>query len=615
MSADGSAEMTPDWPFAAAIYTLRTQQANGEAMTAHEIVIKGGRIIDGTGSPAFAGDVGIDDGVITAVGGSLTGTRTIDADGALVAPGWVDIHTHFDGQAAWDDTLDPSFSNGVTSLIMGNCGVGFAPCPPGEHQTLIELMEGVEDIPGTALYEGVPWGAWESFPEYLDFLAGRSYAMDIGAQIAHGAVRFHVMGERGVRNEDATAEDIATMRKLVAEAVAAGAVGFSTSRTIFHRSLDGQAVPGTYATATELQELVQGMADGGGAVFEAITSESIGDLADFGGERFSQQHELEMLAAISAATGQQITFTTVQNRDRPDDWRKVLDFVAEHNATGTRLHPQVASRPIGLLSSLQGYHAFMRRRSYLEIADLPVAERAKRMRDPELRARILADEDIEPENPGSMESLYKALHARIPTMYELDEIVDYEPGASQSFTEIANARGVTAEQAAYDHLCEGDGSGVATMLGAGYVKRNLDAVREMLMHPDTVTGLGDAGAHVKLICDGTMPTTQITHWSRDRTTGEQIPIEFLVEKQTRRNARLYGMTDRGTLEVGMRADVNVIDFENLTVGRPEAHADLPAGGVRFLQPVSGYTATIVNGTPTRLDGTDTGERPGRLIRG
>jgi N-acyl-D-amino-acid deacylase len=583
-------------------------------MAEHDVVIKGGTVVDGTGSAPRTADVAIAGGVIAAVGDGLTGARVVDADGAIVAPGWVDVHTHYDGQAAWDDELDPSFSNGVTSLVMGNCGVGFAPCPPGEQQTLIELMEGVEDIPGAALHEGVPWGAWESFPEYLDFLDQRSYSLDIGAQLAHGALRFHVMRDRGVRNEDATDADVAAMRELTAQAIAAGAIGFSTSRTIFHRSLDGSAVPGTYATAHELRELAYGMADGGGAVFEAITSESIGDLEMLGGERFSQEHELELLADISRATGQKITFTTVQNRDRPQDWRKVLDFVTEHNAAGTKLFPQVSSRPIGLLSSLEGYHAFMRRRSYLASAHLPVGDRAQQMRDPELRALILSDDDVPPENPGSMEALYEALQMRIPGMYRLAPVVDYEPTMQDSFIEIAAAQGKTPEEAAYDFLCDGDGTNVATMLGAGYVDRNLDAIREMLVHPETITGLGDAGAHVRLICDGSMPSTQITHWSRDRTRGEQIPIEFLVEKQTRRNARLYGLEDRGTLETGMRADLNVIDFDNLQVRRPVTTADLPAGGVRFLQPVSGYAATFVNGVQTRVNDTDTGERPGRLIR-
>jgi len=583
-------------------------------MTLHDVVISGATIVDGTGAPPITGDVAFSDGRISGVSGSLQASRTVAADGALVAPGWVDVHTHFDGQATWDDELDPSFSNGVTSLVMGNCGVGFAPCAPGEQQTLIELMEGVEDIPGAALHEGVPWGAWESFPEYLDFLDGREYALDIGAQLAHGALRFHVMGERGVRNEEATDADIAAMRKLVAEATAAGAIGFSTSRTIFHRSLDGSAVPGTYATVNELRELAFGMADGGGAVFEAITSESIGDLEAFGGERFSQRHELEMLADISRATGQKVTFTTVQNTDRPEDWREVLDFVTEHNAAGTKLYPQVSSRPIGLLSSLEGYHAFMRRRGYLAIAHLPLAERAKTMRDPQVRRQILTDDDIAPDNPGSMEALYEALQMSISRMYVLDDVVDYEPGSECCFLELAAAQGVTPLEAAYDFLAEGDGTNVATMLGAGFVDKNLDAIREMLVHPETITGLGDAGAHVKLICDGSMPSTQIAHWSRDRTSGPQIPIEFLVEKQPRRNAQLYGLDDRGTLQVGMRADINVIDFDNLEIRRPVTHADLPAGGVRFLQPVSGYLATFVNGVQTRANDTDTGARPGRLVR-
>jgi N-acyl-D-aspartate/D-glutamate deacylase len=578
-------------------------------------VITGGTVYDGTGVPGRSSDIGIDDGVITAVGDTLTGARVLDADGAIVAPGWVDVHTHFDGQAAWDDELDPSFSNGVTSLVMGNCGVGFAPCKAGEERTLIELMEGVEDIPGTALYEGVPWGAWESFPEYLDYLGQRSYSLDIGAQLAHGALRFHVMGERGVKNEDATDADIAEMRRLTAEATAAGALGFSTSRTIFHRSIDGTAVPGTYATAHELREVVHGMADGGGGVFEAITSESIGDLEELGGERFSQRHELEMLAEISRSTRQKVTFTTVQTRDRPTAWREVLDFAAEENEAGAQLYPQVASRPIGLLSSLAGYHAFMRRRSYLEIRHLPVAEQARAMRDPELRSRILSDDDIPPENPGSMEALYKALQMRTPGMFVLAPVVDYEPTPDQSFEAIAAARGVGMFEAAYDFLCEGDGTNVATMLGAGYVERNLDAMREMLLDPNTVTGLGDAGAHVKLICDGSAPSTQITHWARDRSRGQRIPLEALIEKQTRRNARLYGLDDRGTIEVGMRADLNVIDFDNLTVGRPVTKTDLPAGGLRFLQPVSGYVATFVNGVQTRSNDADTGERPGRLVRG
>lgn len=581
---------------------------------AHEIVIRGGLVVDGTGSAPFAGDVGIDGDRITAVGDSLRGRRVIDADGAVVAPGWVDVHTHFDGQVTWDDTLDPSFGNGVTTLVMGNCGVGFAPCPPGQEQTLIEIMEGVEDIPGTALHEGVPWGAWSTFPEYLDFLATRRYSMDIGTQVPHGALRFAVMGERGVRNDDATADDIATMRRLVAEAVAAGALGFSTSRTIFHRNLDGTAMPGTYASAAELTELVRGMVDGGGGVFEAITSSSIGAMAALGGERWTQDEELALLAAISRDTGLKVTFTTAQTRDYPDAWKAVLACAAEQNALGAQLHPQVASRPIGLLATLGGYHPFMRRATYLGLAHLDVAARAAAMRDPDVRRRILTDDDVPPTNEGSMESLYKSLQLAVPGMFPSDEISDYEPTPDRAIGALAAAAGVTPDEYLYDFLTEGDGSNVANILGAGYVHGDLEAVRTMLLDPNTVTGLADAGAHVKLICDGTMPTTQLTHWTRDRSRGPRIPIEVLVEKQTRRNARLYGLTDRGTLRPGQRADVNVIDLDRLTVRKPVAHGDLPAGGWRFLQPVSGYLATLVAGVQTRSHDTDTGERPGRLVR-
>ena len=582
---------------------------------AHDLVITGGTIVDGTGADRFAGDVGIDDGRITAVGGRLTGDQTIDADGAVVTPGWVDVHTHYDGQVTWDDELDPSFGNGVTTLVMGNCGVGFAPCPPGEQETLIELMEGVEDIPGSALHEGVPWGAWETFPEYLDFLEARHYALDVAAQIAHGSLRFSVMRERGVRNEDATADDIAAMRRVLAEAVAAGAVGFSTSRTIFHRSIGGDAVPGTYASDVELSELALGMADGGGGVFEAITSQSLGDLAQLGGERFTQDHELRMLADISRASGQPITFTTVQHVDDPEAWRTVLDFAVEQNASGAHLFPQIASRPVGILGGLAGYHPFMRRPSYRPLAGLPVAEQARRLRDPELKARILAEHDVAPDDSGSMEMFAEVMANVADFMFGLDEIVDYEPGPERVFGAIGAARGVPAIEAMYDFLAEGDGANIVNLAGAGYMHGNLDAIREMIVHPVTIVGLADAGAHVKLICDGSSPSTQLTHWTRDRTRGETIPLEFMVEQQTRRTARLYGFADRGTLEVGMRADVNVIDLDRLTVRRPVMHADLPAGGQRYLQPVSGYVATVVAGVRTREHDRDTGARPGQLVRG
>lgn len=590
-----------------------------------ELLIRGGEIVDGTGAPAFRGDVAIGGGRILGVGGKIDApdARVIDADGALVSPGWVDVHTHFDGQVAWDDTLDPSFSNGVTTLVMGNCGVGFAPCRKGDEQALIDVMEGVEDIPGSALAEGVPWGAWESFEEYLDFLDGRAYAVDFAAQLPHSALRMLVMGERAIRNEDATGDDIAQMRALAERAARAGTLGFSTSRTIFHRSIDGTAIPGTYASDTELREIALGLAAGGGTVIEAITSESIGDMNFLGGERFSSRDEWAMLADLSRACGLPVTFTTVQTPEHPDEWREILDFVSKANAEGALLRPQVASRPIGLLTGLAGYHGFMQRPTYMdELAHLPLAERATRMRDPEIKRRILAEEDRGVEDAGSMAALSMTFRLGAERLYMMPDDYDYEPTEDLTFAARAKRDGVSAEDAYYDYLTERDGTLFASLMGTNYPGGNLDAVREMLAHPETVTGLADAGAHVNLICDGTMPTTQLLHWcGRDaggrggRKRGEGLPIEFVVHKQTQRNARMYGLEDRGSLEVGMRADLNVIDRDNLAVQRPASHTDLPAGGSRLLQPVSGYLATVNQGIVTRENDRDTGARPGRLIRG
>jgi N-acyl-D-aspartate/D-glutamate deacylase len=583
-----------------------------------DLLIRGGSLVDGTGAPPITGDLAISGGQIVAVGGRIDspGAQVIEADGALVAPGWVDVHTHFDGQVTWDNTLDPSFSNGVTTLILGNCGVGFAPCPEGEEQTLIDVMEGVEDIPGTALAEGVPWGEWESFPEYLDYLDGRPYAVDFGTQLPHSAMRLQVMRDRAVRHEDATAEDVAEMRRLAEEAARAGAMGFSTSRTIFHRSIGGEAIPGTYASREELRAIAQGAAAGGAAVIEAITSSSIGDMAFLGGERFSSEAEMALLADLSRTSGLPVTFTTVQTPDHPEEWRDILRFASDENGRGARLHPQVASRTVGLLTGLSGYHAFMHRQIYLdELAELPLAQRAARMRDPEVRRRVLGGLDIEREEDGSMASMSKAFQAAAPILYMMPDDYDYEPTADMTLGARAEREGKPVEEVLYDYLVENDGANFASLMGTNYPDGNLDAVREMLAHPETVTGLADAGAHVNLICDGSMPTTQLKHWCGGRTRGEGLPLEFIIEKQTRRNARLYGMRDRGTLEVGMRADINVIDRDGLRVARPISHRDLPAGGARLLQSVSGYVATILNGVVTRRGDEDTGARPGAMVRG
>lgn len=584
-----------------------------------DILIRGGTIVDGTGSAPSNGDVAIAGNKIVAVGGKIhaPGAEVIDADGAVVAPGWVDIHTHYDGQVTWDDTLDPSFSNGVTTFVMGNCGVGFAPCRSGDEQALMDVMEGVEDIPGTALAEGVPWGEWQTFAEYLDFIGDRSYAMDFGTQLPHSALRLQVMGDRAMNHEDATAEDIAQMQRLAEAAARAGALGFSTSRTIFHRSIDGTAIPGTYASAHELSAIAQGLAAGGGAVIEAISSSSIGDMTLFGGERFTAEQEMELLAELSRISGLPVTFTTIQTPDQPDAWRQVLQFAATQNTQGAcLLRPQVASRQIGLLSGLTGYHGLMNRGVYIdELAPLPLAERVQRMRDPEMKRRVLADVDRTVQDEGSMSALAGTFLANARSLYPLCDGFDYEPTIEDSLGARATRTGKAIDEVLYDYLIEDGGTGFAAILSANYQSGNLDVVREMLAHPETVTGLGDAGAHVNLISDGSMPTTQLKHWAGGRTRGEGLPIEFIVEKQTRRNARLYGLKDRGTLQVGMRADLNVIDLATLSVGMPVSHCDLPAGGARLLQTISGYELTLLNGVITRRRDQDTGARPGRLVRG
>ena len=583
----------------------------------HDYVIKGGQLIDGSGAAPENGDVAVKDGLIVEIGGTITGaaTETIDADGDIVTPGWVDVHTHYDGQVSWDSEMAPSSHNGVTTVVMGNCGVGFAPVQPGAEQTLIELMEGVEDIPGAALHEGMDWGSWQTFPDYLDYMAGRQYALDVGAQIAHGAVRYFAMGERGRVNEDATADDMAAMGRIVAEALDAGAVGFSTSRTIGHRALWGEPVPGTFAADDELLAIATAMGEVGKGVFEMIPAGTVGKLENLGGEQTTQEAEHDLMHRFSLESGRPVTFTLVQSPDYdPELWREILRMTDEANAAGAQLFPQVSSRPIGFLTGLSGYHAFMRKPTYLEhLAHLPLAERVQAMREPQIRNALMSEKSVRPDEPGSMENVYGLFTRAAPALFPLSAPVDYEPGPDKTLGALAAAAGQEPLDALYDFLLEDDGRRFASLSTVDTTAR-MEVLREMLLHPATVTGLSDAGAHVTLICDGTMPTTQLTHWTRDRTKGEQIPIEFLVHKQTARNAALYGLDDRGTLEVGKRADINVIDHENLSVAPPVAHHDLPAGGTRLMQPVQGYVATMCNGAVTRRHDTDTGQRPGRLVR-
>jgi len=582
-----------------------------------DYVIKGGTIVDGSGDARRQGDVGVRDGLIVEVGGSITESarEVIDADGAIVTPGWVDVHTHYDGQVSWDEVMDPSAGNGATTIVMGNCGVGFAPVRPGGEKALIELMEGVEDIPGTALYEGIEWGQWESFPEYMDYIASRRYSLDIGAQVAHGALRYYVMGERGKENLDATNEDLNEMSRLVTQALTAGAVGFSTSRTIGHRALDGSPVPGTFAPDQELSAIAEAMRKAGRGVFEMIPAGTVGKLEGLGGERTTPEAELTLMADFSRQSGRKVTFTLVQSPDyAPDTWQRLLEMVVTANQTGAQLFPQVPSRPIGLASGLSGYHAFQRRPTYMKLTHLSLAERAREMAKPEVKAAIMSEGDVPVDQPGSMANMYQLFQNAAGFMYPLADPVDYEPDPSNMLGSRAASTGENVLSLLYDYMLEQNGAAMCALMGGANVHESQEVLRKMLMHPETVTGLSDAGAHVTLICDATMPTTQLTFWARDRHLGERIPLEFLVAKQTSRNADLYGLSDRGRLAVGLRADINVIDFENLTVSPPKAFHDLPAGGTRLIQPVKGYLATLVKGQVTRRHDADTGARPGSLVR-
>ncbi len=579
----------------------------------YDHLIRNATIVDGLGGEPYTGDVAIKDGVIAEVGEvSGKARETLNADGAHVTPGWVDVHTHYDGQVTWDDTIEPSFSHGVTTIVMGNCGVGFAPCRPGDEQRVIELMEGVEDIPGTALYEGIEWGNWESFPEYIEYLSTKRYTMDVGTQIPHSALRNYVMGERALTHEDANAEDLESMGRLVQEGLAAGALGFSTSRTIGHRSVDGEPIPGTFAEKDELLAIARAMREAGRGVFQAVPAGVVGDIA--GPERWTTEQEVELFAEIARESGRQCTFTLVQNGNRPDQWRNCLNIVERANAEGIQLTPQIATRPIGIVTSLDSYHMFMRRETYLKVADLPLRERLVELRKPEVRAAVLADKDIAPDQPGVMANVFALMQMAAPAMFPIEIPIDYEPEASGNMGARAAAAGMDIQAFMYDFLTAGEGDQFAILLGANFADGTFSVIEEMIPHPNTTIGLSDAGAHVNLIFDAVGPTYQLTHWVRDRSRGKRFPIELIVHKQTYSNARLFGLSDRGSIEVGKRADINVIDLDRLGLGKLHVHRDLPAGGSRILQPARGYVGTFVAGVKTRDNDRDTGARPGRVIR-
>ncbi len=569
----------------------------------HDLVIRGGTVVDGTGVPGATADVAVDGDRITAVGRvDGTGRTEIDADGALVTPGWVDIHTHYDGQVTWDDDPGPSAEHGVTTVVMGNCGVGFAPCPPDRRDWLVGLMEGVEDIPGSALHEGISW-EWETYPEYLDALERRTWTVDVGSQIAHGAVRAYVMGERGARNEPATPSDIAEMSALVEEAVRAGALGVSTSRTIAHRAIDGEPVPGTFAAEDELFGLGQGLQRAGSGVFELAPIGSAGE------DLVAAKKEVDWMRRLAAATGRPVTFVLLQADDDPEMWREMFDLSAAAVAEGASLHPQVAGRPTGMLAGLDTtYCLFTGIPAYDAIASLPVAERVARMRDPEVRAAIVDPPELDEETRAQ-------LAASFERFFVLGDPPDYEPGPERSIAAVAARSGRSPLDLAYDAFLAEDGAGLLYLPILNYAQGTSEPTREMLLHPSAVLGLGDGGAHVGFICDGSTPTWMLTHWTRDRSRGERLPLELVVRRMTSDTAALYGLSDRGRLAPGRLADVNVIDHDGLRLRTPRVVHDLPAGGRRLLQGVDGYLATVKSGVVTRRDGARTGATPGRLVRG
>jgi N-acyl-D-aspartate/D-glutamate deacylase len=568
----------------------------------HDLVIRGGTVVDGTGGPSRTADVAIDDGIITAVGDlkNPAARRTIEADGLLVTPGVVDVHTHYDGQVTWDPLVTPSSWHGVTTIVMGNCGVGFAPVRPGSQEWLVQLMEGVEDIPGTALTEGITWG-WESFPEYLTALEGMGRVVDVGTQVPHGAVRAYVMGERGSRNEPATPEDIAAMAALVKEGIAAGALGFSTSRTIVHRAVDGEPVPGTFAAEDEIFGIGQALKSLGAGVFELAPAGAMGeDLA-------APEREVALMRRLSAAIGRPISFALLQVDAAPDQWRDILRLAAEANAEGADLRPQVAGRALNILLGFQTIHPFSKRPTYAALADLPLAERIQHLRKDEVRRAILSE--TIPDDPlMAMIGGQSTSH-----MFPLGEPPDYEPTPDKSVAAIARREGRPEEEVLYDLLLRHDGRELVLFTLGGYSHGSLDDMKEMLQHPNSALGLSDGGAHCGVICDASAPTYMLSHWARDRANG--LPLEFVVKKMTRDTAHLYGLEDRGVLAPGFKADLNLVDHENLNLRLPEMVHDLPAGARRLIQRADGWKATICSGEVTFEDGAHTDARPGRLIRG
>lgn len=569
-----------------------------------DLVIRGGQVLDGTGAEAFEADVAVQDGVIAAVGRGLgRGREEIDAQGHLVTPGFVDIHTHFDGQVTWDPFLSPSTGHGVTTAVMGNCGVGFAPCAPERHEWLIQLMEGVEDIPGTALVEGIQW-RWESFPEYLDAVERSPLAIDVGLQIPHGALRGYVMGDRAARLEPATADDVAKMRALVKEGLLAGALGFSTSRTEKHRDRGGNHTPSFKAEADELWGIAGALRDTNRGVLQLIA-----DFWDF-------ESEFALIRGMAETSGRPLSLTIEQDDRHPEIWARVLAEISRAQAEGVNMRGQVPPRPTGVVMGLTAtLNPFILHEAYKPLRQAPLEEKVRALRDPAFRAKLLAEQHAwDPQNV-LVHFLMTAYHK----MFPLAEVPNYEPAPEASVAALASAAGVSPETYLLDLLVQKDGKQLLYFPIMNYTGGNLDDVRTMMNHPHTLFGLSDAGAHCGTLCDASFPTSTLLHWGRDRTRGEGFPLPWLVHGLTQKTAQQVGLLDRGVLKPGYLADVNVIDFDQMTLHAPEIAYDLPAGGKRFIQRAEGYRATVKRGAVAFRDGeavlTQHDALRGKLLRG
>lgn len=569
-------------------------------MADFDLIIRGGTIVDGSGGAPFAGDVAIKGDRIAAVGAVAGTARTeIDARGRIVTPGFVDVHTHYDGQVTWENILAPSSNHGVTTIVAGNCGVGFAPCRPQDREALVGVMEGVEDIPEAVMADGVPW-TWETFPEYLDTLAGQDYDIDIAMQIPHSPIRVYVMGQRGLDHEPSTDEDRRRMTALVKEAVEAGAIGVTTSRSYAHRAKNGDSAPSVYTAEEEVLALARGLSEAQAGVFQLVP--------EFGDDPAG---ELRLVEKIARACGRPVSFTLMEIPNRPEAWRDTLAFLEGVNAEGYQVRGQVPSRPVGFHMGLElSLNPITTKPSYMKIADLPLAERLAILRDPAVKAKILAEAPV--VHP---QALFNIATANIESIAELGDPPNYFPAPEELFGVRAAREGTTALSLAYDLMLEKDGRNILYLPAANFATRTPLPIHRMITDANTTIGLGDGGAHYGFICDAGYTSHLLAYWARDAAADHRVTLPWAVWAMTKRTADTVGLADRGLLAPGLKADVNVIDFDNLLIHAPTVAFDLPAGGRRMCQRVDGYDATIVSGTVTQRHGNPTGARPGRLVRG